>query len=131
MNTASTPKILKNSYKKRSIIVDYSLIIVIFSTFVLSYLPGGNVINKYIGMGFALIVLFNFVGRGKKLYIGSELILLYLWCLYGLFISIYAKNSTASLYKSITMFQLAILMMCSISAIKWSKNIKFFLPTLS
>lgn len=113
--------------KSSWIIEKLALVVVIFSIFLLSYLPGGNIINRIICAAFWMIVLLSFmVRRIQNLYISAELIWLFLWCMYGTFIGFFAIDPVPSLYKMLTMFQLTILTLCSYSIIIWSRNLRFF-----
>lgn len=109
-------------------IVQLLMMLVFFSIFFLSYLPGGNQINNLVCGTFIVLVVFVFLTKiDWRLFISSEIILMLVWCLYGLAISIFATNPETSLYKAVTMVELAILTVCVSNVIIWSGNIRLFM----
>ena len=101
------------------------LVVIVFSTFLLSYLPGGNLINRALGLLFGLVVLALMLRR--KVRFPLELRLLLSWTLYGLAVSIFARDPSVALAKSLTMLQLAFLVFCALNVMLWSGRFRFFM----
>jgi len=107
----------------RPILLSISYACLVFSMFLLSDVPGGNEINKIVGFIFFIIFLFHI--RGRRFVVTAEHICLLLWCGYGLFISLFARDSQVAFLKSLTIIQLAVLSVLITNSIMWFSSVRY------
>jgi hypothetical protein len=100
------------------------LVASIFSSILLSYMPGGNLINLGIAGALAgLTIIYLIVGR-RELWIGAEVGFVLLWLGYALIPSIFALNQEQAMFKAVSMMQVMLLTVVTVQICIWNKSTK-------
>ncbi len=96
--------------------------LVIMSSLLLSFIPGGNVFTVGISASLAgLAIIYLIIGR-KEFWIGSELIVLVLWLIYAMLPSLFAIDTDKALDKFLTMGQLTVLIVVMLQVCIWQRS---------
>ncbi len=104
---------------KKSVILLSLLVMTILSSMLLSFMPGGNLIN--IGIAAALTgmtFMYLIIGR-RELWISSEIVVVVLWLGYALIPSIFAPDQEQAMFKAISMAQVLLLSLVMLQICIW------------
>lgn len=113
----------------KSLVLITLAIAMILSTMLLSYMPGGNLVNIGVGAAIAVTtIVYLIVGR-RELWVSPELVMLMIWLAYSLIPSLFAPDQEQAMFKVMTMIQVIVLSLVILQICIWQGSTRILIWT--